>query len=312
MSVASGAGAPPGAPARAIGRLLVLGAAFFWGTSATLARSVFRDLHVPALTVVELRLVIACLALGIWLALRRPSAFRVRREDWSYIVVLSLFGVATVQASYYYSISVLGVGLAILIQYIAPTLIVAVDVFRGRHVRRITIVAVLAALAGTALLVGSAGSLRAHASLWQWAIAFSSAIWFAFYVLYSKRGLERYRPETVLFYSFAIAGTLWAVVTPPTRILAAGYDSRTWLLFLTLGTFSTLVPFSLFYAGLKRMRAAEAGIVATTEPVIASVSAALILGESLLPLQWVGAALVLAAAAVASREHEAQEAAGHR
>lgn len=298
----------PGArPRSATGRWLVVGAAFFWGASATLARSVFRDVRVPVLTVVELRLLIACIALGVWLAVRNPAALRVRREDWLYFVILGLLGVATVQASYYYSISVLGVSLAILLQYIAPTLIVLVDVLRGRPVHRITIVAVLAALAGTALLVGNAGAARLTAKPWQWAVAFSSAAWFAFYILHSKRGLDRYRPETVLFYTFALAGTFWAFITPPARILAAGYDARTWGLFLILGIFSTLVPFSLFYAGLKRMRAAEAGIIATTEPVIASVSAALVLHEGLLPLQWIGAALVLVAATTASLEHGSQE-----
>ena len=289
----------------------MIGAAFFWGTSATLARTVFRDLHVPVLTVVELRLLIACIGLGLWLAIRHPSALRVRREDWLYFIVLGFFGVATVQATYYYSISVLGVGLAILLQYIAPTLIVLVDIVRGRPVGRMTLLAVLGALSGTALLVGNAGATRLAATPWQWAIAFSSAAWFAFYVLYSKRGLDRYRPETVLFYTFALAGTFWAFVTPPSRILAAGYDLRTWSLFLMLGIFSTLVPFSLFYAGLKRMRAAEAGIIATTEPVIASVSAALLLHEGLVPLQWLGAALVLVAAATAARAHDAQEEKSH-
>ncbi|MEO5617333.1 MAG: EamA family transporter [Candidatus Eisenbacteria bacterium] len=295
----------------ALGRWLVVGAAFFWGTSATLARSVFRDLNVPVLTVVELRLLIASVLLGLWLVFRHPAALRVRRADWLYFVILAMLGVATVQASYYYSISVLGVGLAILVQYIAPTLIVLVDIMRGRPVHRITIIAVLAALAGTALLVSNAGASRIAATAWQWMIAFSSAVWFAFYILYSKRGLERYRPETVLFYTFAVAGTFWAFVTSPAKILAAGYDTRTWLLFLVLGVFSTLVPFSLFYAGLKRMKAAEAGIIATTEPVIASVSAALLLHEGLIPLQWLGAALVLVAAVAASREHNSEEAKAH-
>ena len=289
------------------GRWLVLGAAFFWGTSATLARAIFRDLHVPALTVVELRLAIAGSAIGLWLAIRRPHELKIRRADWLYVVTLALFGVATVQATYYYSISVLGVGLAILAQYIAPTLIVLFDVARGRPVHRVTWLAVIAALAGTALLVTGAAPAQLHARPWQWAIAFSSAVWFAFYILYSKRGLERYTPAAMLFYTFAIAGVFWAIVTPPAKIVAAGYDTRTWLLFLALGIVSTLVPFSLFYAGLRRMGAAEAGIVATMEPVIATVSAAVVLGEGLAPLQWLGAAFVLVAATIASREHGVQE-----
>mgnify|MGYP003694307293 CR=1 FL=1 len=53
---------------------MVFAAAALWGTSATLARYVFRDHHVPAFTVVELRLVIACLLLFPWLAWRNPRA----------------------------------------------------------------------------------------------------------------------------------------------------------------------------------------------------------------------------------------------
>ena len=45
----------------------------FWGTSATLARYVFRDHHVPPAVAVELRLLIAVTLLGPWLALRRPG-----------------------------------------------------------------------------------------------------------------------------------------------------------------------------------------------------------------------------------------------
>src|SRR5687767_11983599 len=103
---------------------MVFAAALLWGTSATLARFVFRDHQVPALTVVELRLAIASILLWPWLALRRPAALRIARADWPYFLILGLFGVAAVQGTYYYSISRLGVGLSILIQYLAPALIV--------------------------------------------------------------------------------------------------------------------------------------------------------------------------------------------
>jgi len=300
------AAAPNEVRSKSSGRWMLAGATFFWGTSATLARMMFRDLKVPALTVVELRLLIACAILGPWLAIASPRSLRVKREDWGYFLILGLIGVATVQGSYYYSISVLGVGLSILLQYVAPSLIVLYEVASGRHVHATTLLAVGGALIGTALLVGQALSSGIHAQPWQWAIGFSSAVWFAFYIVYSKRGLERYAPETVLFYTFLIAGLTWAFVTPPIRILQAGYGARTWALFLAMGIFSTLVPFRLFYAGLSRMRPTEAGIVATLEPVIASASAALVLNEGLRPLQWLGAALVLTAAVLAPREMRAE------
>ncbi|HEY6193946.1 MAG TPA: DMT family transporter [Candidatus Eisenbacteria bacterium] len=288
---------------RGAGRWLVFLATFFWGTTATLARSVFRDSGVPALTVVELRLTFAAALLFVWLAARRRSALQVARADFGYFLVLGLFGVAAVQGSYYYSIARLGVGLAILLQYVAPSLIVLWDLVRGRRPAPAMVVAVVLALAGTALLVRGVDPRTLHASARDWAIGMSSAVIFAFYVVYSKRGLARYAPETVLFYTFVIAAGFWAVVTPPWRIIAAHYSAALWTRFALLGVFSTLVPFRCFYAGLKRLPATEAGVISTSEPVVAVLSAALFLGESLRPMQLAGAGLVIGAALLASRDH---------
>ena len=290
---------------RARGRWLVFGAAFLWGTSATLARFVFRDRHVPALTAVELRLTIAVALLGPWLAWRRPQALRIARADWGYFLALGLFGVAAVQGTYYYAISVLGVGLAILIQYLAPALIVAYGALRGARVRLTTVVALASAMLGIALLVSNVdpASLKArplHARPLDWAVGFGSTLSFAFYVVFSKRGLRRYSAETILFYTFLVAGLFWAVVTPPWRIAAAGYGADLWMMFAALGVFSTLVPFFLFNAGLRRLSAAEAGIIASLEPVVAVLSAAAFLGEGLRAIQWLGALFVLVAATLAS------------
>jgi len=293
-------GAASSRRSHARGRALVFAAAIFWGTSATLARFIFRDRHVPPLTLVELRLLIAVALLGPWLALRKPAALRVRRQDWGYFAILGLFGVAAVQGTYFYAIATLGVGLAILLQYVAPALIVGFEALRGARVRPAMVLAVAAALAGTALLVGGLGR-EAHAiPVRGWLAGAGAAVSFAFYVLYSKRGLAHYAPETVLFYTFLIAAVFWCCVTPPTRILAAGYDRALWGMFAAVGVFSTLVPFVFFYSGLRRLPASQAGIVATMEPVVAVLSAALILGEGLRPLQWLGAGMVLGAAVLAS------------
>jgi drug/metabolite transporter (DMT)-like permease len=272
----------PGASTRDAtrGRWLVFGAAFLWGTSATLARFVFRDRHAPALTAVELRLLFSVAILGPWLALRRPQALRIARSDWGYFLVLGLFGVAAVQGTYYYAISVLGVGLAILIQYLAPALIVGYGALRGMRVRVPTIVALVSAILGIALLVSNVDpvSLEAHPPQVRplhWAVGFGSTLSFAFYVVFSKRGLQRYAPETVLFYTFLVAGVFWAIITPPWRIIAAGYGADLWLMFAALGVFSTLAPFFLFNTGLRHLSAAEAGIIASLEPVVAALALAL-------------------------------------
>jgi drug/metabolite transporter (DMT)-like permease len=301
-SAPHGAHPPNAALRKARGRGFVFAATVFWALTATLARFVFRDRHVDSLVVVELRLAIATIVLFTILVTTRRDLLRVKIRDVPYFVTLGLFGVATVQASYYYSIAHLGVSLAILLQYLAPTLLVALELARGRWVGWSMIAAVACALAGTVMLVGGIAPATLHAEPMHWAIGFFSALAFAFYVHYSKRGLERYRPATVLFYTFLVAGVFWAFRSPPWKILAAGYGADLWWMFVALGLFSTLVPFTLFYSGLRWLPAAEAGVIATAEPLLVIVAAAIFLGEKLGPLQLVGALFVLVAALLASRD----------
>jgi len=278
-------------------------ATLFWGGTATLARSVFRDNGVPAQTAVELRLVIAAGLLFVWLLARNRGALRVERSDRGALLVLGLFGVAAVQGTYYYSIAKLGVGLAILLQYVAPSLIVLWEMARGQRPSPPMVAAVLLALSGTALLVSGVDRSSVHASAFDWCVGASSSVIFAFYVLASKRLVARYAPETVLVYTFGVAAVFWMCVTPPWRIVAAHYPASLWVRFAMLGVFSTLVPFRCFYAGLKRLPAAEAGVIATAEPVVAILSAFVFLGEGLGPGQVLGAVLVIVAAVLASRGH---------
>lgn len=285
------------------GRWLVFLATVFWGTTATLARSVFRDAGVDPLMVVELRLAIAASALFVWMMLRDRRLFRIDLKDLPYLTVLGIAGVAAVQGTYYYAIAKLGVGPAILLQYLAPSLIVVWDLARGVGPRPGMIGAVVLALIGTALLVSGMSTPTGGASWFDRAVGFSSAIIFAFYVLYSKRGLARYAPETLLFYTFVIAAVGWAVVIPPQRILAMHFDANLWFRFILLGVFSTLVPFRCFYSGLQRLPAAEAAVIATAEPVVAIVAAGVFLGEALVSVQYGGALLVILAAVLATREH---------
>jgi len=284
----------------ALGRWCIVAAALFWGLSATLARFVFRDRAVPPLTAVELRLVFALALLLPWMLVARRDSFHVARADWSRFLVLGLFGVAAVQGSYYFAIARLGVGLAILLQYLAPTLVVLWDVLRGRPVPAVTWGSIACALLGTTLLVGAVDPGVLRADPLGWTVGFASAVIFAFYILRSKRLLARYPAETVLLYTFSIAALFWACVTPPWRIVAAQYPPDLWLVFLALGLFSTLVPFALFSVGLHRVSAVEAGVLATSEPVIAVAAAALFLGEQPAPVQVLGAALVLLAAVLAT------------
>jgi DME family drug/metabolite transporter len=84
-------------------------------------------------------------------------------------------------------------------------------------------------------------------------------------------------------------------VNPPWRIAAAHYSAGQAFFLLLFSVTSTLVPFSLYFAGLRYLEPTRAIVVSCLEPVFAIVIAALVLGESLRLLQVAGIVLVLSA-----------------
>lgn len=272
-----------------------------WGTSATLARWTMKQ-HVPPLTVVELRLAISVVILALIFALFRPVLFRIGRADILPLIVLGTVGIAAVQGSYYTNVSWVGVGLAILLQYLAPTLVVAYEALVARRApSRLALAALGCATLGVALLVLADHGAVARANPKGIALGLASALFFAFYIVYAKRLLARLSPFTVLFYGFLVAALFWMIFQTPSMIAAARYGARMWGLFLVIALSSALVPFGLFYAGLARLDASRAGIVALLEPIVAIGSAAWWLGEGLTLSQAMGAALILLGVGISTR-----------
>jgi drug/metabolite transporter (DMT)-like permease len=257
---------------------------------------------VPPLTVVELRLSISVVLLAMIFALFRRDLFRVQRGDILPLIVLGIGGIAAVQGSYYTNVRWVGVGLAILLQYLAPTLIVAYEALVARRMpSRIELAALVSATLGVAMLVLADNGAIARANPRGVALGLASAVFFAFYILYAKSLLRRLPPWTVLFYGFLVAALFWMVFVPPSAIAAAHYSGATWALFLAIALSSALIPFGLFYAGLARLDASRAGVVALLEPIVAIGSSAWWLGEGLTLSQGAGAALILLGVGLATR-----------
>jgi drug/metabolite transporter (DMT)-like permease len=86
----------------------------------------------------------------------------------------------------------------------------------------------------------------------------------------------------------ALIGLAAGDLAPPSILLAAPFAVA-----MTIGGY--VLGFLLQFLALGRITAVAAGIVYCTEPVVAAISSALILNETLSPLQIAGGTLVLAA-----------------
>jgi drug/metabolite transporter (DMT)-like permease len=275
------------------GYILVALAATFWALAGTLAKYMMIQ-DISPVVLVEMRVTIGAAILAILLVFKKPQLLKIQRKDIGYMIILGVCGVASVQYAYYVAISKIHVATAILLQYTAPAFILIFAVTVQHDVLSLRkIFSLLLAFVGCFLVVGGYDVNIFEANkLGVWA-GLASAVFFAFYSLYGEYGLKTYSVWTILFYCFTAAACFWWCVHPPWKIVTAHYSWQTWGFFLFLGVFSAIVPFGCYFAGMRYIRATRASITAMLEPVLGGVIAYIFLGEVMLPIQLLGAGLVL-------------------
>ncbi|MBI4736372.1 MAG: EamA family transporter [candidate division NC10 bacterium] len=281
------------------GYVMVVSAAICWGVMATVAKLLFRDRGVDPLILVVIRADLATLTLFAALALISPARLRIGRRDVWAAAVVGVIGLALNNFFYFQSLHLTSVATALLLQYQAPILVALYTVLVQRQrLRGPVILAMALALVGCALVVRAYDPDVFRPNLVGVAAGLGGAVGFAFYILASRVALRTLDPWTLLAYAYLSAGLAWSVVVPPWRILTHGFDLGIWGAFLAVATVGTVVPFGLFISGLRFLPPTQASIVSMLEPVVAAAVAYFLLGETLIPLQILGGALVLAGVVV--------------
>lgn len=275
-------------PAR--GYLLVAAGATMFALGGNLARYMLDD-GVSAMRLSQLRSAGSLILLGAALAVTRPKLMRVRRDDLPQLAFLGICGLALVHATYYAAIDRLQIGVALVIQYMAPLLLLLWLRFRyGRRLASSLWGAVGLSIVGCALVVRAydPGHLDGLGVLY----GFGACVTFAIYMVAAERAGQRYDSVTTLLWAFAFASVFWAVVQPWWSFPFGRLDVWLGLGVIVIGT---LLPFICVVTALRHLPAPRAAIAATLEPVLAAVFAWWLHDEHLAAVQLAGGATVLCA-----------------
>lgn len=271
----------------------ILGAATFWGLAATGAKALLnRD--VDPFLLAQVRVTFSLVLLAAGLAVYRPALLRVRVKDLWRFALLGVVGVAGANVTYYITMKESNVATAILLQYAAPLLVTAYGLFSGGE--RVTGVKALAAVlsvAGCYLAVGTLGT----GTITPLAVGsgVASAVCFGFLTVFTRHTAKGYDMVTVTLYAIGFASLFWAAARAAAGWPLPEVSMNMWLAFLGLAVTSILIPYLLFFHGLRHLEPSQAVISSTLEPVVAIGSAFVFLGEFLGPLQLLGAVVVIAA-----------------
>jgi drug/metabolite transporter (DMT)-like permease len=295
-----------------LGYALVLAAVALWSVHGTVAKVVMESGGLSSLRLAEVRASGAGFVLLAAVALLRPRSLRLSAREGAYLVVFGVAGLAFVHFFYFAAIARLDIGVALVIQYLAPVLVaVWARFFVHEPMRRRIWLALATSFTGLCLVVEIWSGLALDTI--GVAASLACAVSYALYLVMADHSLRGGRDVySLLAWGFVFATLFWTVIQPwwrfPGDLIVAEASllgrlaevrAPVWLLLAYVVVLGTVVPFILMVSALRHITPTRAAIVAMTEPVLGSLVAFAWLGEELGAAQVVGGFLVLGAVGLA-------------
>ena len=281
---------------RNIGPALIILAGCFWGSMGIFVRRLGTFGFSP-IQIVSLRITVAALAFSLLLLIKDRSGFRIALRDLPLFLGLGFGSILFFTVCYFSAITIMPLSTAAILLYTSPIWIMLMSVlFFREKLNRIKLTALALAFVGCVLVSGISGEGLTLTGL---LLGLGSGIGYGLYSILGTIALRRYSPYTVTTYTFlfAAAGS-WMVCQPADMIskFSAADNLTGLLLFCVLtGLVTAVIPFLAYTIGLRTVEASRAGILATIEPLVATLVGIVVFSEPLTLLSGLGIVLILVA-----------------
>ncbi|BBZ35136.1 EamA family transporter [Mycolicibacterium confluentis] len=294
-----------------VGLMFAVASALSFGMSGPFAKALMTAGWSPTAAVTA-RLVGGAVMMAIFASFVRPRWWAEARRHLKTIVIYGAVPIAGAQLCYYNAVDHLSVGVALLLEYTAPILVVGwLWATTGRRPTGRTLAGVALATAGIMLVldVFSGAHINAVGVIW----AAGSAVCAACYFMMSDTTAATPDTEPLHPITLAAGGLIVGAVTvtllgatgimpftvTSAPVTVAGFTTSWVFPALMLALVSTAVAYTLGIVGIAMLRPGFASLVGLAEVLFAVLWAWLLVGEAMTPIQAIGGAVVLAGLALA-------------
>ena len=287
---------------------IILIAGVFWGMIGIFVKRLTAMGFGP-MEIVTIRAVTTVVLVFIFLLIYDRSLLKIRlKHVWCFIGT-GIVSIVFFNFCYFSAINMTSLSVAAILLYTAPVFVMLMSAFLFREkITAVKLVALVATFAGCVLVTGIVG-VGESISTAGIIVGLGAGIGYALYSIFSRYALMRgYHPFTIAFYTFlfAIIGTLPLI---DYKVLATAVTSGipTIGFCFLFGICSAVIPYIIYTIGLKELDNGKAAVIASIEPVTATVLSVVVYKEQLTVLQIIGIVLVLAAIAICSFEPKTKE-----
>ena len=282
-----------------IGTMLIVLAGCFWGSMGIFVRKL-GTYGFSSIQIVSIRVTLAALLFALVLFVKNRAGFRISLRDIPLFLGLGFGSILFFTVCYFTAIKMMSLSTAAILLYTSPIWIMIMSVLffhEKLDVRKVMALAL--AFAGCVLVSGISGGGITPTGL---LVGLGSGIGYGLYSILGTIALRRYSPYTVTTYTFIFAAIgSWIICRPANMI--GKFSNATDLGFLIAfccltAVITAVIPFLAYTLGLETMEAGKAGIIATIEPMVATLIGIIVYSESLTLMSGSGILLILSAVVI--------------
>ena len=290
------------------GAALIILAGVFWGSMGIFVRRL-ESFGFTSIQIVALRVTLAALAFFIVMLIKDRKGFMISPRDIPLFLGLGIGSILFFTVCYFKAITIMPLSTAAILLYTSPVWIMLMSViFFREKLNTKKLIALALAFGGCILVSGiSGGGLTAAGLLTGLGAGFG-------YGLYSILGtvaLRRYSPYKVTAYTFLIAAAGSVAICHPVDMIqkfnASGTIPSLFLFCCLTALVTAVIPFLAYTLGLRTVEASRAGILATIEPMVATLIGIAVFSEKLTVFSALGIILILAAVILLNIKADAKE-----
>lgn len=283
----------------------VLLAGILWGMMGLYVRR----LNAAGFTTIEIvavRSIVTAVLLLLVLFFYNREMLKIRIKDIWCFIGTGIFSIVFFNYCYFKAITMTSLSVAAVLLYTAPAIVMVLSaVLFHEKVTVVKIISLAATFAGCVFvtgLVGSAGSLSINGVI----VGLGAGLGYALYSIFSRFALERgYHSLTISFYTFVFA-TIGALPMADAGMIyeACVEDIGMLGFYLMFALVSTVIPYIVYTLGLSALENSKASIIASVEPVAATILGIVLFHEKMTVSNLIGIVLVLGAIVICNIDYK--------
>lgn len=274
--------------------LLVLAAAAMWGCIGIFVRHQ-NALGFDAKQITSVRCLTCSLLILMWILVTDRSKLKIKRNDFGWFLANGILSIYIFNTAYQAAITLVSLSTAVVLLYTAPAFVMLMSViFFHEKFTWVKGLCLVLCIGGSALVSGIAGGMELN--LPGVGRGLVSGIGYALYSIFSSVILKKYHPFTNIFYTFLIAGIAGALTSDAAgtfRMMAGSAEAFLWM--VSGGVVTGFLAYAAYTTALQYMNASKAAILASLEPVVATLVGIFVYGETVTLTGGIGILMVFLA-----------------